>query len=375
MDHDDTVSTPSADDRGCIVSTSSHLPYGGDEAESSAELGCGQPIQEQYRFTGKEAERSLGIQYFGARFYNPALSSWLSSDKATLFSGNGDPEPYRYSRNSPLGHLDPDGNTTVQALVEKAERAAVAGAALAEASRASAVANRALAMAVCLHYQRSPEGRAEAARISKGMEAISSLMKALDSGTPTFRQEYSDDFEQGKAELSSRFQNDYRMEAAKPVYKLYAHAVKWGGGQGSAFSGLGRAAKSLWAIKAAGSAESAARGIAPSSRALGQALEAAGHIRPPSSAAHHIVAGGAEAAAPARAVLERFGIGINDAANGVFLPATRAAPNAAGAAVHSTLHTRAYYQAVNESLGQASTRAEALDVLGALRQGLLGGGL
>jgi hypothetical protein len=97
--------------------------------------------------------------------------------------------------------------------------------------------------------------------------------------------------------------------------------------------------------------------------------------RPAGSAAHHIVAGGAEAAAPARAVLERFGIGINDAANGVFLPASRAAPNAAGAAVHSTVHTRGYYQAVNEALSQATTRAEALEALGALRQGLLGGGL
>ncbi|MBU1535337.1 AHH domain-containing protein [Myxococcota bacterium] len=113
----------------------------------------------------------------------------------------------------------------------------------------------------------------------------------------------------------------------------------------------------------------------PSSRALSQALEAGGHVRPAASAAHHIVAGGAEAAAPARAVLKRFGIGINNAANGVFLPASRAAPNAEGAAVHSTLHTRPYYQAVNDALGQATTRGEALEALGALRQGLLGGGL
>lgn len=98
-------------------------------------------------------------------------------------------------------------------------------------------------------------------------------------------------------------------------------------------------------------------------------------MRPAGSAAHHIVAGGAKAAVPARAALQRFGIGVNDAANGVFLPASRAAPNAAGAAVHSTVHTRAYYQAVNNALGQATTRAEALEVLGALRQGLLGGGL
>ena len=119
----------------------------------------------------------------------------------------------------------------------------------------------------------------------------------------------------------------------------------------------------------------AAETVAPSSRALGRALEAAGFERQAGEAAHHIVAGGAEAAAPARAVLERFEIGINDAANGVFLPGTRAAPNAVGAAVHSPLHTPGYYQAVNEALGQATTRQEALEVLQALRQSLLGGGL
>ncbi|MEZ4310031.1 MAG: AHH domain-containing protein [Polyangiaceae bacterium] len=65
---------------------------------------------------------------------------------------------------------------------------------------------------------------------------------------------------------------------------------------------------------------------APSSRALGRALGAAGHARPPGSAAHHIVAGNAPAAAPARAVLEKFGIGINDAANGAFRSGTRSDP-------------------------------------------------
>jgi RHS repeat-associated protein len=139
MDHDDTVSTPNADDRGCIVSTRSHLPYGGDEAESSAESGCGQPIQEQYLFTGKEAERSLGIMYFGARFYNPALSSWLSSDKATLFSGSGDRDPYRYSRNSPYRFVDPDGNQSGDVPVSSAIDEGVKAAGGAEPPKQSVV--------------------------------------------------------------------------------------------------------------------------------------------------------------------------------------------------------------------------------------------
>ena len=108
----------------------------------------------------------------------------------------------------------------------------------------------------------------------------------------------------------------------------------------------------------------AARGAAPSSRALGRAREAAGHVRPPESAAHHLVAGGAGKAGPARAALEKFGIGINDAANGVFLRQ----------GVHSGIHTNAYYDAVNTALQKATTRAEALEVLDAVRQRLLNGG-
>jgi hypothetical protein len=74
-------------------------------------------------------------------------------------------------------------------------------------------------------------------------------------------------------------------------------------------------------------------------------------------------------------VLQRFGIGINDAMNGVFLPANRVAPNAAGAAAHPPLHTKQYYQTVNQMLDAATTRAEVEAALNAIRQALLSGGL
>jgi len=106
------------------------------------------------------------------------------------------------------------------------------------------------------------------------------------------------------------------------------------------------------------------RFLGPSSRVLGRALEAAGFARPLNAAAHHIVAGAAPLAADARAVLERFGIGINDAANGVFLPSV----------VHSSLHTNAYYTGVNDALAGATNSDEALEVLEGIRSNLLGGG-
>lgn len=113
---------------------------------------------------------------------------------------------------------------------------------------------------------------------------------------------------------------------------------------------------------------------APSSRLLGESLEAAGTVRPGGSAAHHIVAGGSGRAADARAVLTRFGIDINAADNGVFLPANLSSANPGGAAVHSTIHTAAYYDEVNLLLGQATTRGEAIEALDFIRQQLQSGG-
>jgi hypothetical protein len=110
-----------------------------------------------------------------------------------------------------------------------------------------------------------------------------------------------------------------------------------------------------------------------SSHRLARALEDAGQVRPPNSETHHIVAGSAKGAAPARATLERFGVDIDGASNGVFLPEDRAAASGGSAAAHSSVHTARYYNAVNEALSQATTKQEAIEVLWSIRQGLLDG--
>jgi hypothetical protein len=110
-----------------------------------------------------------------------------------------------------------------------------------------------------------------------------------------------------------------------------------------------------------------------SSPALGVALEASGIPRPKGYAAHHIAAGGAERAEAARRILQKFNIGINDVSNGVFLPADRATQVIAGETIHSTLHTRKYYDAVNEALKNATTRQEAIDILQGIGRALQSG--
>jgi RHS repeat-associated protein len=99
------------------------------------------------------------------------------------------------------------------------------------------------------------------------------------------------------------------------------------------------------------------------SAALGKAMEKIGHIRPPGSAAHYIVAGDDRRAGPARAVLQRFGIDINESMNGVFLPRN----------VHEGLHTNVYYDDVNRSLRGVNSRSEASNMLHAIRDALANG--
>jgi RHS repeat-associated protein len=110
-----------------------------------------------------------------------------------------------------------------------------------------------------------------------------------------------------------------------------------------------------------------------SSRLLARNLETSGIVRPAASAAHHIVAGGADAAAEGRSLLKNFGIGINSAANGAFLPRFLSSVNPQGAVVHSVVHTMQYYDTVNRLLTKAESGEEALAVLGYIRDRLLSG--
>jgi A nuclease family of the HNH/ENDO VII superfamily with conserved AHH len=71
--------------------------------------------------------------------------------------------------------------------------------------------------------------------------------------------------------------------------------------------------------------------------------------------------------------LKKFNIGINDVTNGVFLPANRATQVIAGETIHSTLHTKGYYDAVNAALAKAATRQQAINILQDIRMALQSG--
>lgn len=60
-----------------------------------------------YRFSGKELDEETGLSYFGARYYNPKWSVWLSVDPEFAKFPNW--TPYRYCFNNPLRYTDPNG--------------------------------------------------------------------------------------------------------------------------------------------------------------------------------------------------------------------------------------------------------------------------
>jgi RHS repeat-associated protein len=58
-------------------------------------------------FTDKERDVETGLDYFGARYYMPALARWGSVDP--LAEKHLEWSPYNYVLNNPLGLIDPDG--------------------------------------------------------------------------------------------------------------------------------------------------------------------------------------------------------------------------------------------------------------------------
>ena len=108
-----------------------------------------------------------------------------------------------------------------------------------------------------------------------------------------------------------------------------------------------------------------------------------GQTTPPyPNAAHHIVAANASTADYAKGILEQYGIGINDAENGVFLPYAMN-EYVGNEMMHVGSHKNTYYNYVNDYIqsgienivtsGREVTRNDIVGMLDDIRQGLLNG--
>jgi len=123
--HNNALGSPivATDINGDVLWREEYSPYGSrlllESQESDCSSGSCIPVEsawdEKQWFTGKLEESRSGIQYFGARWYEPELGRFLSVDPVrfredNIFSFNR----YAYANNNPYRYADPDGKEVVQ---------------------------------------------------------------------------------------------------------------------------------------------------------------------------------------------------------------------------------------------------------------------
>ncbi|KXB47514.1 RHS repeat-associated core domain protein [Bacteroidales bacterium KA00344] len=93
-----------------------YVPFGEvfiDELEltrksaAAGKANCNNTWNTPYRFNAKELDEETGMYYYGARYYEPRLSLWMSCDP--LEEKYPNISSYDYCMNNPVKFIDPDG--------------------------------------------------------------------------------------------------------------------------------------------------------------------------------------------------------------------------------------------------------------------------
>lgn len=108
-DHLGSVSTET-DGEGEVFTLSDYFPYGEIRTEESFYVA---EFPNDYGYTGKERDRETELLYYEARYYDPVVGRFVSTDP---WSGElTDPQSlnkYAYTRNNPVKYVDPSGEKT-----------------------------------------------------------------------------------------------------------------------------------------------------------------------------------------------------------------------------------------------------------------------
>ena len=109
---------------GMVLEQLRYLPYGGIRGRYDAS-GAPMPADEflRYEFAGYETEGVSGLQYAGARFYDPDLGAFLTPDPARQFGS-----PFSYGDGDPINWTDPNGEFFFELLVSIALASAASAA-------------------------------------------------------------------------------------------------------------------------------------------------------------------------------------------------------------------------------------------------------
>lgn len=93
-----------------------------------------------FKYNGKELDEATGLYYYGARYFNPRTSIWLSVDPLAIYNPvmetefygdgqhnggvfySGNLNPYIYTYQNPIRYIDPNGKQTdIHSLINDAE--------------------------------------------------------------------------------------------------------------------------------------------------------------------------------------------------------------------------------------------------------------
>jgi len=89
---------------GAVIQHLRYDAYGQVRGRWTAGWVESQPSLREFSFTGYETDSESGLQYAGARFYDPELGMFLSLDPARQFAN-----PYSYTGGNPVNLVDPTG--------------------------------------------------------------------------------------------------------------------------------------------------------------------------------------------------------------------------------------------------------------------------
>jgi RHS repeat-associated protein len=92
---------------GELVERTTYEAYGNTESDYRPDRW--KSFREDYKFTGKEEDIEVGLQYFGFRYYAPALNRWISADPLTIHGLGADLNAYAYVSGKVLAATDPMG--------------------------------------------------------------------------------------------------------------------------------------------------------------------------------------------------------------------------------------------------------------------------
>lgn len=111
--HNDALGSPIAatDENGKILWKEDYHPYGSRIRKESTDSN-------QQWYTGKHHENDIGLTYFGARWYDPAIGRFMAIDPVGFKEGNIQSfNRYAYANNNPYLFVDPDGRIAITASV------------------------------------------------------------------------------------------------------------------------------------------------------------------------------------------------------------------------------------------------------------------